>query len=408
MPVQFPSVVVECAFATVPTAAPTWTDISAYARQFAVHRGRQFELDRMQAGTAQVRLANQDRRFDPYNTAGPYYPNVVPKRRLRIRATWASAIYPVFSGYVEEWPQAWSLNGRLAEVNVTATDGFSLFGQAMLNTTFATEVSGSRVGHVLDAINWGSGVTGIIGDPVLGLVGSTTVVGPVGDRNIAPGTALLQSSALANTTALEHLLAVVTSENGFFFMSRGGDATFIGRNYGASAIAATFGDGAGELPYSDLVLSTAPIWNDIRLTAVGGVEQVASDGASQAAYFKSTKAESGYLQLYDTDLGALAGWVLYKYKAPQPRVTSIVIDPSRDPTNLWPQVLGREIGEHITVKRRPPGGGAVISQESVIEGIEHAAAPFQWQTRFSLSPAEPVAAFMVVGSGVVGTNLLAY
>lgn len=408
MPVIFPTVQVAVAFSTNPTAAPSWTDISTYARELGVKRGRQFELDRMQAGTATVRLANQSRQFDPYNTASPYYPNVVPRRRLRIQATWASATYPVFSGYVETWPQSWSLNGRLAEVNVTSTDGFALFGQVMLNTTYASELSNIRVGHVLDSVGWGSGQAGIIGDAVLGLVGTTAIVGPAGDRNIGTGYAVLQASTLANTTALEHLLAVTASENGFFFMSRSGDATFIGRNYGATAIAATFGDAAGELAYSDLVLGTAPIWNDVRLTAAGGTEQVAADTASQTIYFQSTKAESGYLQALDSDLGALAGWVLYKYKAPQQRVVQITITPSRDPNNLWPQCLGREIGDHIIVKRRPPGGGAVISQESVIEGIEHAATPYQWQTRFSLSPAEPVAAFAVVGTGTVGTSLVAY
>jgi hypothetical protein len=404
----FPTVVVRVAFASNPTAAAVWTDVSAYAREFSVHRGRQFELDRIQAGAATVRLANQDRRFDPYNTGGPYYPNVVPKRRLQIRATWASATYDVFSGYVEEWPQTWSLNGKLAEVTVAASDALALFGQAVLNATYASELSSTRVENVLNTIGWGSGQAGIIGDPVFGLIGSTAIVGPIGDRNIGAGRVLLQASTLANTTALEHLLSVAASENGLLFLSKGGDVTFIGRQYTSTPSSATFGDASGELPYSELVLGTAPVWNDIRLTRIGGVEQAVSDSASQTTYFQSTKVESNYLQAFDTDLGSLAGWWLYKYKAPQPRVASITIVPSRDPNNLWPQVLGREIGDHITVNRRPPGGGPVISQESVIEGIEHTAVPRQWTTRFSLSPVEPVLSFMIVGSGVVGTNVLAY
>ncbi len=55
--------------------SPTWTDISAYVRSAKVVRGST-RVDsptvRYEAGTAELRLDNRDRRFDPTNLAGPY------------------------------------------------------------------------------------------------------------------------------------------------------------------------------------------------------------------------------------------------------------------------------------------------------------------------------------------------
>lgn len=386
MAVVMPTFSASVSFSTSPTATPSWTAVSPYVRSFSSSRGRSDELGRMQAGSAQVLFNNQDRRFDPYNTSSPYSPNVLPRKRLKLEATWATITYPIITGYVEKWPQVWNLNGRQAESNVTVSDGFALFGQASVSASYPAELSGARVNHVLDSIGWGSGA----------------------DRSIATGFASLQASLLSNTTALEHLLSVADSENGYLFMSKAGAATFLARRYTAATVLYTFGDGTGELKYSDLELDTAPIYNDVRLTATGGTEQVGQDATSIAAYFKSSKIEQQYLQAQPNDLQALADWDLFKYKNPTQRVSAMTVMPSRDPTNLWPVVLGLEIGDHITVKRRPPGTGPVITQESVIEGIAHSAQNSEWQTRFSLSPAEPIANFAIVGSAIVGISVVGY
>lgn len=55
--------------------SPTWTDISAYVRGASIQRGST-RVDsptvRYEAGTAELRLDNRDRRFDPTNLQGPY------------------------------------------------------------------------------------------------------------------------------------------------------------------------------------------------------------------------------------------------------------------------------------------------------------------------------------------------
>lgn len=411
MPPLFPTISVEAAFTTAPAAAPSWTDISAYAQTFSVRRGRQFELDRMQTGTASVKLDNQDRRFDPTYTSSPYSPNVKPMKRVRIRATWAGLTYPVFAGYAERWPQEWQLSGTSAQINVPLVDGFAVFGYAVLNTTYSGEATHTRINNVLTDIGWGSGQGGLIGDATYGLIGSTMILSPVGDRSIAIGTIAVKTIALTNTSALEHLLAVAASENGLFFMSQDGTATFEARRLSPKSVEATFGDGGGtELPYADLAFEEAPIWNDVRLTANGGVEQTAADSASQTAYFIRSRVQSGFLHNLDSQLDSLASWMVNRYKDPNYRIRSMIVQPQRDPDDLWPQVLNLEIGSRVTINRRPPGGGTLITQESIIEGIEHDVRPGFWTTRYWLSAADTSVYLIISDSvaGLIGTGRLAY
>lgn len=124
-----PLVTVEVAFesdATDPT--PTWTDVTAYVREFEIERGRQTELEQSEPGQLHVRLDNSDRRFDPFYTGSPYYPYVEPMKQVRVRALYFLTTWDLFRGYVDSWPQSWPSNVD-AEVVLSATDAFKIFAQ---------------------------------------------------------------------------------------------------------------------------------------------------------------------------------------------------------------------------------------------------------------------------------------
>jgi hypothetical protein len=70
-----------------PTAPTFSQDITAYFREASTHRGAARELERIEAGTATVTLDGRDGRFTPFNPDSPYYPNILPMRRMRIMAT---------------------------------------------------------------------------------------------------------------------------------------------------------------------------------------------------------------------------------------------------------------------------------------------------------------------------------
>ncbi len=402
-----PQLIVEADFTSNATAAPVWTDISRYVRDFSTNRGRQFEFDQFAAGTLSLTLNNQDRRFDPTYTSSPYYPFVLPMRRIRVRAVWNTIVYPIFQGFVESWPQQWQAHGKEAEVQLTATDGFLVFSLAKLNEYHPSELAGNRITSILNSINWGEGQAWVLADSSNGVLGTTTILSPLGGKTIAPGQTTVQATMLTDTGALEHILSVADTENGLFFVNRAGTAVFIDRAARVSppynTSQATFGDANNgvELPYADLTFDTSPIWNEVRFQRENGAEQVVQDSVSRAQYYLRTKQQTGLLHTTDSEVNIAASWVLNRYKDPAQRVSGMVLNGTRSPTLLWPQLLGREIGDRITIRRRPPGGGAAIDQDSYIEGISQSGTPTQWTTTFRTSPAN-LTTYWILGDAVAG------
>lgn len=236
---------------------------------------------------------------------------------------------------------------------------------------WADDLSSERVTKVLDALGWSSA-----------------------DRSISTGQSSLQSADLGSG-ALGHLQAVEDTEQGRLFVDASGRITFVDRlslivaPYTTSQ--ATFGDGAGELRYNDIRLeySDALIRNDIRAISDGQTPQVAEDTDSQDTYLVRSESLTSLTQDAE-ELRQLANWRLLHYKDPHLRVESIEIKPGRDETNLLPQVFGREIGDRVTVARRPQGVGSAIEVDVHVEGISHgfSAKDQSWVTSWDLGPAE--------------------
>ena len=390
---------VQCllALTTNPTATPDWADVTAYVEAFGLQRGRQSELDTPQAGTCSIVLNNRDRRFDPTYTAGPYYGTLLPMRRVWLRAGYGGAAYDLFHGYVQRWPQTWE-GYEDARVTLQATDALGVLGHFELNGAFGVQQSGERINVVLDAAGWQTGTGWVLDESLLDV---STTLGPVSDRNIPYGNSGVQAAVLANTNALAHVQEVERTEAGLFFAAKDGTLTFHPRHRRLGSAAqtpfATFGEQAGnnELPYRDVVLEydDARLWNDVRVTRTGGVQQTAADPAAQAAYFVRTYSLN---TLLNSDAEALseAQYLLARYKQPATRVTALTVSGYEPAGTVWPQLLGREMGDCVLVRRRPPAtglGGPAIEQRSWIEGLR-----LGWTARdgwgdaqWSLSPVDP-------------------
>lgn len=126
-----PTLAVDCAFDTDPLAiTPTYTDISAYADDLTITIGKQSELDAYQPGQITIgRLKNDDRRFDPTHTTGPYtaagVTKVLPRKKIRARATWAGITYDLITAFADGWPQR-PAGLKVSDIAITATDLFAL------------------------------------------------------------------------------------------------------------------------------------------------------------------------------------------------------------------------------------------------------------------------------------------
>jgi hypothetical protein len=72
--------------------------------QFSAGGDGSAKLQRMQTGQCTIKLDNYDRRFDPWYTSSPLYPNVQPGRGMRIRVKNGNtgSVYGVFLGKIDD------------------------------------------------------------------------------------------------------------------------------------------------------------------------------------------------------------------------------------------------------------------------------------------------------------------
>ena len=62
-------------------------DLTPDVRQITINRGRSLQQDTYEAGTCVVRVIDTTGAWNPQNTSSPYYPYLVPLRKLRVSAT---------------------------------------------------------------------------------------------------------------------------------------------------------------------------------------------------------------------------------------------------------------------------------------------------------------------------------
>jgi hypothetical protein len=315
---------------------------------------------------------------------------VKPMRPVRVRVIWNSVTYDLFRGYVDSWDIAWDPpNGSTA--TVPCTDAFKIFSHFDRRSSDAiaapSELSSARINRILDNAGW-----------------------PASLRSIATGDVTLQASTL-NGNLMEELLLTNETEVGELYMTADGKVFFRNRNAinndaRSTTSQATFGDGGGsELPYADLALTNddTQLVNRVIITRVGGAEQVAEDVASQNEFLVRSYERSDLLFANDAAALNMAQWVLSLSAQPELRFESVTINPQRDGANLWAQALNRLIGDRITIRRRPPGGGTMIEQDYFIRGIEHKAVPgAAWVTRWTLQSSAAGGSFFIIGNATRG------
>lgn len=347
---SLPIITVRVAFASNPmVASPTWTDISHDVMSFYISRGRQHELDRMEAGTATIVLKNTSGNYWP---SGIYSPNLLPGKAVNIRATYGGTTYDRYYGFAEAWQPDWqSRAGGLAPiVTLRCADLVKNLSRLKLNNAgYSAELSGTRVTNVLTSLGW------------------------LGTTDIEAGISTMQATgALVNAGAMEHLFLVQQSELGIFFIAGDGHPQFQDRHtrlkspYTSSQ--ATFGDDAGEQHYHDLEPSYDDtfIYNDVTLTRNGGSQQQATDATSITTYGQRTLSRTALLMTQDTEALSQAQFLLSHFKDATLRSRTLTINAERDPGNLWPKVLGYDISTRITLRLNQAG----INTEYHIEGTQ--------------------------------------
>jgi hypothetical protein len=269
----------------------------------------------------------------------------------------------------------------------------SVTGDAFLKAeiSVSAELSGARVGRVLDEASW-----------------------PAGDRAVDVGQSVVQAG-LFSGSALSMINDVARAENGVFFMSADGKATFHNRHKRVTTLTseATLGDAGGsEVGYVGIGGSydVVSLHNYARVTIAGSsVLHVGEDATSQADYLRRDFERSGLLLQSEAEAEDFADWVVFRDKDPVLRFDSVQLMPDGSPSVAWPKALALELGDRITVVRRPMNVGAAISVDQNVEQIAHTITPSAWAVSLGVSPV-PTASFILdhATQGVLDTSRLGF
>jgi hypothetical protein len=319
--------------------------------------------------------------------------------RVRMVAEWAGVAYPLITTLADKWTPDYS-QPTWSTTALTATDAFKVFNvdRPLQLSQGGSEDSGARVSRILNSLSW-----------------------PVADRQVSAGNSTVQATTL-DGNGLSELQLTQDSEMGEFYMSASGIAVFRNRHAILSDVRsniaqAVFGDAgisAGEIPYASAAVDNDDVTlaNYAAVTRVGGAEQVAQDAASQAQFLRKTYQRSDLILETDTEALSYAKAVLSEHKSAELRFDAVQVNVPRagEGNTVWPAVLGRELGDRVTVIRRPPGGGAANSRDVWIRGIEMSSNGETWSTTFQLETATRKT-FWTIGHptlGRIGRNSIAF
>ncbi len=353
-------------------ASPSFTDVAASTfedvRDVTISRGRGSVHETFDAGVAEITLDNRIGRYDPNNTASTFDPNLKLGTPVSIQGVHSGTTHDLFYGHISRWALEYPDVASDAVAHIEVTENTAILRTTLIQaSTFAEESSDTRIGNILDDVSW-----------------------PAGARSLETGAADVAASSTDGFTGESRTLIdeTVEAEQGQFFIAKNGDATLLNRvTFSGTTSQAMFGPTSTDFDYTDI----APLYDDDELinlaeiTGSTGSAVTASDSTSISNHgehsFQSDNpsiiGEPGALNVAET--------LVIRNRDVMTRVTEFTVEPQQS-TALWPEILGRELQDVITVKVDPPGTGTTLDQEVAVEAIQHELVGGHWRTTYGCHP----------------------
>lgn len=104
-----------------------------------VRRGRQYELGKPQAGTAQITVSDPHEWLNPTNGSSPYNSggaSLVSYRPMRVTAVWNGTLYTLYTGYIERYPQTWVDAGFRGIKPLECVDGLAILSNTNVRQSY--------------------------------------------------------------------------------------------------------------------------------------------------------------------------------------------------------------------------------------------------------------------------------
>jgi hypothetical protein len=335
-------------------AGLAFTDLTSLVESVNITRGRNRQLDQFNSGTATVSFNNVTRVLDPLNTASQFYPYVLPRSPIIIKADGV----PIYSGLVVDW----NLDYDIANQDIMyarCADAFTVLANQDLNAfTPTAQMSGARISAILDRPE----------------------IDYQGQRQISNGSSNLGAYPIeAETNVLNYLQLVTTSEQGYLYIAGDGTLTFKGRsdvlNPSPNADFQTNGSG---LPYQTLIneFGDELLYNYIVTESPAGGPFNASDSQSQALYQSQQYALTNLLNSTASEVKALGDYLLGKYKNPVLRFTGLSSQLAGLSSSDQTAFLKIELTDIASVtKTFATGAPLSVNQTVIVSGINHNITP---------------------------------
>jgi hypothetical protein len=325
-------------------------DVASPSVAVTITRGRSRELDEFQTGTAVVTLENFGRIFDGLNSAGIYYGDLTPGKRVTIGFHGVT----VFEGTLEDWDVDWPVNAA-PTATFTAVDALGDLARMEFDawTANAGDTAGPRLTSILNRPEVHMGL----------------------NRRFDSGISVLQGNPVTwGSNVLSEAQLVVKSDGGRFYASRDGALVFKDRHsmFGA-APAATFRDDLTGINFYGITTQTGSelLFNRVGVDRDGGILQTVEDATSVAEYGTRSLSMSGLLMDTDAQAADMAGFLLSIYKDPTTRIASITVNVSDLTDTQRGTVTALDIGDLVRVLWTPRGIGAQVDQTLAVEGVDH-------------------------------------
>lgn len=354
-----------------------WNELTSRVASHKSSMGRNHELERDESGSCELTLHNSDRQLEPDNPASDFYPYIHSWVRMRSTSEWDSVTYPVYYGFVQQWTPDWP-GGSYGSVDVRLADAFALLSRVELSGDYPVEDEATRINRVLDAANW-----------------------PAGDRDIDEGLSLMQAETEISTNVMDHINACMEACGGRFYIGPNGYAVYRNRHYsltGDNATPQVTFNNASEDGY--WFESLTPIYDNTRLANHVVVErrgapdtEVIHESVDSTSVQKHgvevDLAFRGLLLHNFHEADDMAYYRLQLYKEDTFRFQELLLVPRGSPDVLWPEVLGRQLGDRIRISHIPPGGGDPILEDGFVEGIDHDVVFSEdgyWEATYRITP----------------------
>jgi len=218
-----------------------------------------------------------------------------------------------------------------------------------------------------------------------------------------PQTGLQAPSWTDTKDLLTDSLETANAEQGTFWVAPDGAVVFESRQDRWLRLTPSFVLGedtaGGEAPYlmdgARFVPDPLFVYANVQIGRINGA--MAQGGTAQDIAIASRRyfprsVQASFDFYTDALAQSMANWIFNTHDAPVMRIDELVVDPSSNPA-LWPFVLGLEIGQRCTVKRRAKaansGAGITMSADYFVEKISIDVIDFdsgEWTYRIQLSP----------------------